>query len=59
MNGAIYLFHILFVVSLLLYLGFQIYNQKKIDQNIGAMLIVLAISIFLYHAYRFYVVNSK
>ncbi len=59
MNGAIYLFHILFVVSLLLYLGFQIYNQKKIDQNIGAMLIVLAIAIFLYHAYRFYVVNSK
>ncbi len=31
MKGAIYLFHILFVVSLLAYLGIQIYNQQKID----------------------------
>ncbi len=59
MNGAIYLFHILFVVTLLFYLGYQIFNQRKIDQNVGAFLIVLAIAILLYHAYRFYVVNQK
>ncbi len=58
MKGAIYLFHIIFVVSLLAYLGIQIFNQRKIDQNIGAFLIVLAIAIFLYHVYRFYSVNK-
>lgn len=58
MKGAINLFHIIFVVALLSYLGFQIYNQQKIDSNVGVFLIVLAIAIFLYHAYRFYVVNN-
>ncbi len=58
MKGTIYLFHIIFVVSLLAYLGIQIFNQRKIDQNIGAFLIVLAIAIFLYHVYRFYTVNK-
>ncbi len=58
MKGAIYLFHILFVVSLLLYLGFQIYNQNKIERNVGAFLIILAFVILLYHAYRFYTVNK-
>jgi hypothetical protein len=58
MKGAINLFHIVFVVSLLAYLGIQIYNQRKIEQNVGAFLIVLAIAIFLYHLYRFYTVNK-
>ncbi len=58
MKGAIYLFHIIFVVSLFTYLGVQIYNQHKMDQNMGVFLIVLAIAIFLYHAYRFYTVNK-
>ncbi len=58
MKGAINLFHIVFVVSLLAYLGIQIFNQQKIDKNVGAFLIVLAIAIFLYHAYRFYSVNK-
>lgn len=58
MKGEIYLFHIIFVVSLLAYLGVQIYNQRKMDQNVGAFLIILAIVIFLYHLYRFYTVNK-
>ena len=58
MKGAINLFHILFVVGLFLYLGVHIYQQKKLDQNVGVLLIVLAIAIFLYHGYRFYKVNQ-
>lgn len=58
MKGTIYLFHILFVASLLFYLGFQIYNQQKMDRNVGAFLIILALVILLYHAYRFYSVNK-
>ncbi len=58
MKGIINLFHIIFVVALFLYLGFNIYYQRKIDQNMGVLLIVLAIAIFLYHAYRFYTVNK-
>jgi hypothetical protein len=58
MKGAIYLFHILFVVSLLMYLGFQIYNQQKIERNVGAFLIILAFVILFYHAYRLYTVNK-
>jgi hypothetical protein len=58
MKGIINLFHIIFVVALFLYLGFQIYNQQKIDRNMGVLLIILALAIFLYHAYRFYTVNK-
>ncbi len=58
MKGVINLFHILFVVSLLAYLGYKIYNQQKINHNIGIFLIVLAIAIFFYHSYRFYTVNK-
>lgn len=58
MKGVINLFHIIFVVALFIYLGFNIYNQRKMDQNIGVLLIVLAIVIFLYHSYRFYTVTK-
>jgi hypothetical protein len=58
MKGGIYLFHIIFAVPLLAYLGVQIYNQQKMERNVGAFLIILALVILLYHAYRLYVVNK-
>ncbi len=59
MKGAIYAFHVLFVSVLLAYLGYQIYNQHKIEKHVGVLLLIIAAVIALYHAYRFYTVNRS
>jgi NhaP-type Na+/H+ or K+/H+ antiporter len=58
MKGAINLFHMIFVVLLFLYLGSQIYMEKKLPKELGLGLILLAIVIFIYHLYRYRMVTA-
>ncbi len=58
MKGVIYLFHMIFVVLLFLYLGYQIYMEKKLPKELGLGLILLAIVIFIYHFYRYRMVTA-
>jgi hypothetical protein len=52
-------FHILGVAPLLGYIGYLGYNNQLIGTNLGALLIILAIIIVLYHSYLVYIKSDE
>ena len=50
---TVYLTHILFVAPLFVYLWYvSTYQNKKISDNLGILLLVMGISVFIYHLYK-------
>lgn len=50
----VYLFHILFVVPVLAYVGIQGYRGKLQGKDMFSILIVTAVGALIYHGYRFF-----
>jgi hypothetical protein len=50
----VYLFHLLFIVPILSWVGIQGYRGKIVGKDWFTVLIVVALSAFVYHAYRFF-----
>ncbi len=50
----VYLTHIIFVAPLFIYLWYvTTYKKDRISENMGILLLVLGISVFVYHLYKF------
>ena len=50
---VIYLTHILFVAPLFVYLWYvSTYQKKKLSDNLGILLLVMGISVFVFHLYK-------
>ena len=48
----VYLFHLLFVAPLIGYVGYKGYNGNTISKDLYMILIVVSISVILYHGFR-------
>lgn len=53
-SEAINYFHIFFVAPLLGYVGYSNYIGQPVSQNFAIFVIILAVFVILYHAYRVY-----
>jgi hypothetical protein len=50
----VYLFHILFIVPILAYVGVQGYRKKLKNTDWYILLVVISMGALLYHGYRFF-----
>ncbi len=46
--------HMIVVTPLLAYIGWALYKKIQLSQDFGMLLILFALLIFFYHAYKFY-----
>ena len=53
-HKIIYLVHIIFVAPLLIYVG---YYKNKVHPKVFELLLVLGLTVLVYHAYLFYKYN--
>jgi hypothetical protein len=56
MSGSLYIpvMHMIVVAPLIFYIGYNLYNRHLLSVDFGIFLIMLAVLIFVYHAYKFY-----
>jgi hypothetical protein len=56
MSGSLYIpvMHMIAVAPLIMYIGYNIYNKTQMNTDFGLFLIMLAVLIFVYHAYKYY-----
>ena len=54
-HKIIYLVHIIFVAPLLIYVG---YYKNKVHPKVFELLLVLGLTVLVYHAYLFYKYNN-
>ena len=58
-NRIIYIFHMVIVAPLLIYIWYiNNYSKSKISDSLGVLLLIFGIVIFVYHLYRFIVVQN-